>query len=333
MSERAVVIAKDFKLPVKPGRYFRLVCMTGSNKGSVYYLHAARLIMGRGEKADIQVLDTKSSREHAELSKVGENYVVTDLGSHNGIVVNDLKVTQHQLSNNDKLIIGQTVYKYSQVTVTTQEEKDKLALDQANDDDEDDDDDASHAVKPKKQGSSNRLRIIIIGAVLLLGALFLLDDGNAPQVQKEKKTTRITDTDESFSKHLRQQEMVQDKELDDKLSAIIHRGRRELREGNYYRAMNEFNMALVLSPKHGQASFYLQKAKQKLDEEIEAHFFKAAREVSALKYSQAMVSYCSVIRLLGKNINDARHQDAINRISELEEKMGLVKGEIKCIEE
>ena len=106
MSERAVVIAKDFKLPVKPGRYFRLVCMTGSNKGSVYYLHAARLIMGRGEKADIQVLDTKSSREHAELSKVGENYVVTDLGSHNGIVVNDLKVTQHQLSNNDKLIIG-----------------------------------------------------------------------------------------------------------------------------------------------------------------------------------------------------------------------------------
>lgn len=66
--------------------------------------------------------------------------------------------------------------------------------------------------------------------------------------------------------------------------------------------------ALVLSPKHGQASFYLQKAKQNLDEEIESHFLKAAREVSALKYSQAAVSYCSVVRLLGKNINDTDYK-------------------------
>lgn len=328
MVERAVVIAKDFKLPSRPGRYCRLVCMTGTNKGAVYYLHALRLIMGRGEKADIQVLDNKCSREHAELSKVGENYVVTDLGSHNGIVVNDLKVTQHQLSNNDKLIIGQTVYKYGQITVQSEADKEKEVTLDENLDDVDD------HVETKKTGGNKLFRLILIGLVLVLGAFLLFDDQPVQSANKKSANPiRVSDTDESFSKHLRQQEMVKDKELEDKLSAIIHRGRRELREGNYYRAMTEFNMALVLSPKHGQASFYLQKSKQQLDEEIEAHFFKAVREVSSLKYSQAIVSYCSVIRLLGKNINDARHQDAINRISELEEKMGLVKGEIKCIEE
>ncbi len=337
MVEKAVVLAKDFKLPTKPGRYCRLVCMTGTNKGMVYYLHAARIVLGRGDKADIQVHDTKCSREHAELTKLADSYVVTDLGSHNGIVVNDLKVTQHQLKNNDKLIIGQTVYKFGQVHVESEEEKLAKLSDQKNASDEEDDEEqeeqsfSGSAQKAKPKG--NTLRLAIIGAVVVLGALFLFDDSDTKPKSESKKATRITDTDDSFSKHLRQNEMEKDKELEDKLSAIIHRGRRELREGNYYRAMNEFNMALVLSPKHGQASFYLQKAKQNLDEEIESHFLKAAREVSALKYSQAAVSYCSVVRLLGKNINDTRLQDAQNRIAELEEKMGLVKGEIKCIEE
>lgn len=323
MAERAVVPVKDFKLPAKSGKYYRLICMTGQNKGMVYYLHAPRIVMGRGENVDIQIHDTKSSREHAELTKVGDHYVVTDLGSHNGIVVNDLKVTQHQLANNDRLIIGQTVYKYGQVTV-------KPESSEVVERDEDDEDTKKEVTTG---GGKKIIRMVIIGGVLLVGLLFMLDDGSQKPKATAKKTERVIDTDDSFSQHLRQQEQIKDRELEEKLGAIIHRGRRELREGNYYRALNEFNMALILSPKHGQASFYLQKAKQMLDEEIEAHFLKASKEVSALKYSQAIVSYCSVIRILGKNINDARYQDALNRITELEEKMGMVKGEVKCIEE
>lgn len=323
MSDKAVVLVKDFKPPTRPGKYSRLVCMTGQNKGLVYYLHAPRIMMGRGDKVDIQVLDTKCSREHAELTKVGDHYVVTDLGSHNGIVVNDLKVAQHQLANNDRLIIGQTVYKFSQMVI-----KAPKSADESGSGDEGGDDDL-----PAKKSGTKIIRLLALAIIVIVGALFMMDSGTETKAPPAKKVQRVTDTDDSFSKHLRQQEMVKDRELDEKLSVIIHRGRRELREGNYYRALNEFNMALVLSPKHGQASFYLQKAKQKLDEEIEAHFFKAAREVSSLKYTQAIVSYCSVVRILGKNINDPRLQDAQNRISELEEKMGMDKGEVKCIEE
>ncbi len=329
MAEKKVQIVRDFKAPVKPGTHFRLVCMTGENKGLSYYLNGKRIVMGRSDQADIQVLDTKSSREHAELKKIGNTFVATDLGSQNGIVVNDLKVTQHQLTNNDTLIIGQTVYKFNRIDVASLEAVPED--DDENDDFDDEEEESSSSGKGKKK--SSKVRLLIIGLILLAGAMFLLDDSEPPKKVKKGPRNDITDVSNSLSEQLRKQQSDIDKELEKKLSAIVHRGLREYREGNYYRAMTEFNMALVLSPKHSQASFYLQKTTQKLDAEIELNFLKAKREVEALKYMEAIVSYCTVVRLLGNNISDQRSKDALERVSEIEEKMGLDKGEVKCIEE
>lgn len=323
MAEKRVQIVRDFKAPVKAGTHFRLICMTGENKGLTYYINAKRIVMGRSDKADIQVLDTKSSREHVELKRVGNTFVATDLGSQNGIVVNDLKVTQHQLAPNDSLIIGQTVYKYSVVNIASLE-----AVIESTEDDDDDEDEEE--IKPKKK--SSKLRLILIAVILIGGAMVLMDDSPEPSKKKKIKRNDISDVSDTLSRQLRAQQKEMDKDLEVKLSTIIHRGLREYREGNYYRAMTEFNMALVLSPKHGNASFYLQKTKQKLDEEIEANFLKAKREVDAIKYREAIVSYCTIIRLLGNNISDQRSKDALDRIEEIEEKIGLDKGEIKCFE-
>ena len=112
-----VQIIKNFKAPVVPGKHFKLLCMTGENKGTSYFLTGARVIMGRSENADIKIADTKSSREHAELAKIKNKYVLSDLGSANGIVVNDLKVNQHTLSDGDKVIVGATVYKFTVIKV------------------------------------------------------------------------------------------------------------------------------------------------------------------------------------------------------------------------
>ncbi|MCK5883036.1 MAG: FHA domain-containing protein [Bacteriovoracaceae bacterium] len=328
MAERSVQIVRDFRAPVKSGTHYRLICMTGENKGLTYYINAKRIIMGRSDTADIQVLDTKCSREHVELKKVGTTFVVTDLGSQNGIVVNDLKVTQHQLSPNDSLIIGQTVYKYGVVNVASLEE---VVQEEADDDDDDDDEyEEEEDNNPKKKKS--KVRLILIVVILLGGAIMLMDDSSGPEKKVRNKKNDITDVSDSFSKQMRSQHQRMDKDLEIKLSTIVHRGLREYREGNYFRAMTEFNMALVLSPKHGNASFYLQKTKQKLNAEIEANFLKAKREVDAIKYREAFVSYCTVIRLLGNNISDKRSKDALERIEEIEEKIGLEKGEIKCFE-
>ena len=112
VASQKVKVVKGFKVPSKVGRYYRLLCLTGKNKGTSYFLQSSRIVLGRSDKADIMIADTKSSREHAELTFLKDEYIITDLSSQNGVVVNDLKILQHQLNNGDKIIIGQTVYKY-----------------------------------------------------------------------------------------------------------------------------------------------------------------------------------------------------------------------------
>ncbi|MEX1099361.1 MAG: FHA domain-containing protein [Bacteriovoracaceae bacterium] len=119
----AVKILKHFELPKEAGAHHRLVCLTGKNKGLAYFLTGKRVVLGRTEKADIRVHDIKSSREHAEIIRVGKDYVITDLGSQNGVIVNDLKIKQHILNPNDKIIIGKTVYKFNQVEVKAEVKK------------------------------------------------------------------------------------------------------------------------------------------------------------------------------------------------------------------
>ena len=45
--------------------------------------------MGRSKRVDIPVLDQQSSRQHAELIKIDDYYVLTDLGSQNGLYVDE----------------------------------------------------------------------------------------------------------------------------------------------------------------------------------------------------------------------------------------------------
>jgi len=58
-----VLVLKHFESPKETGTYFRLVCLTGSNKGESYVLTGNRIVIGRGEKADIKINDTKGAVE------------------------------------------------------------------------------------------------------------------------------------------------------------------------------------------------------------------------------------------------------------------------------
>ena len=117
-----------------------------------------------------------------------------------------------------------------------------------------------------------------------------------------------------------------------KIGAIIHRGRREMRERNYFRAMEEFNLALVQDPNHGEARFLLNKTKQRLDDHIKLILEKGAQEEHSLKYTGAIKQYCQVLSLLRKykNDGDKRYEQAAEKVEYLEQKLGFEKGEYKC---
>ena len=98
----------------------------------------------------------------------------------------------------------------------------------------------------------------------------------------------------------REQKKIEDKDTRDKVKTFIHRCQREYREGNYFRAIEQLNLCLILAPNHGYCSFLLRKSKQQFDTMIRQHFEKAKVDVDALKYRAAMVEYCAVVKLLGE---------------------------------
>ncbi len=325
---KAVQIVKNIKAPVAAGLHHRLMCMTGENKGICYYLKSARIILGRSKTADIQVLDVKSSREHLEIVKVGQDYLLTDLGSQNGTIVNDLKIKQHNLKDGDKIIIGKTVLKYNVFKISDFEEKMKsnenlnelLKEDDSSDDDESTED---------KGGSRKK---ILIGVVVALVFFFLLGEDEAPKDKdKAKEKNGVTQVNENFSALFNQKKEEVDADLKEQVQSLLHSGLREHREGNYFRAIKEFERVLKLQSRHGRATYYLSRTKQALDDEIEKNFIKARREEDALKLNEATVSYCSIIRLLTGYDDDERFVNATNKIKEIENKLGLEEGEIKCL--
>jgi pSer/pThr/pTyr-binding forkhead associated (FHA) protein len=64
--------------------------------------------IGRSSNNDIVVSDSNVSRKHAELRDDGGLWILTDLGSTNGTLVNGRPATQQQLEDDDRLTFGST---------------------------------------------------------------------------------------------------------------------------------------------------------------------------------------------------------------------------------
>jgi diguanylate cyclase (GGDEF)-like protein len=74
----------------------------------MYKLKGERSTLGRGERADIRVLDDGVSREHAAIERDGGKMVLVDNGSTNGTFCNGTRVKRHDLTDGDKISIGAT---------------------------------------------------------------------------------------------------------------------------------------------------------------------------------------------------------------------------------
>ena len=312
-----VLVLKHFESPKEAGTYFRLVCLTGSSKGESFVLAGNRIIIGRGDKADIRLNDTKASREHAEITKVGNAWVATDLGSQNGIMINENKVTQGQLNEGDKLIVGQTVFKFAKVEVSAKPKSLKDKNQEA----------------PTAKTTNKTLIPVILMAALIIYFILGDDKGSSNNSRKTKKQTSSSYQDVSgeYLAQLKKRQAKENKAVKEKLNIIYQRGLREFREGNYFRAIAEFNLALIISPGDSYAEYHLRKTKERLDKTIEEFTVRAQRDEDALKLKTSIVSYCAIIRLLYTVPEDPRYKKAEKQIKDLETRMGMEPGESNCI--
>jgi diguanylate cyclase (GGDEF)-like protein len=84
-----------------------LTILVGLNAGQVFTLDRDESFLGRGRDAEVRIDDVGVSRRHARIVRTeGRRYVVEDLGSANGVLVNGVRVERADLTDGDRLQVG-----------------------------------------------------------------------------------------------------------------------------------------------------------------------------------------------------------------------------------
>jgi len=72
----------------------------------------AESTIGRLPDCEVHLADPGASRHHARITHGDGGYVLADLGSTNGTLVNDHPVSEHVLADGDRITIGTTVLEF-----------------------------------------------------------------------------------------------------------------------------------------------------------------------------------------------------------------------------
>lgn len=106
--------------PTRPQRDLRpaLVFLNGDLLAVPIPLEREEVILGRALEADVRVNDTKTSRKHARINTIynpaeeSTDYVLTDLSSRNGTLLNGQRIRQETLRHGDKITIGEHILRF-----------------------------------------------------------------------------------------------------------------------------------------------------------------------------------------------------------------------------
>jgi hypothetical protein len=89
-----------------------LVVIAGAVDGTSFSLDGDVTSIGRLPGSDVLLSDPGASRKHAEIRRRDGRYVVADLGSTNGTLVNESSVAERELQDGDRITIGRTVLEF-----------------------------------------------------------------------------------------------------------------------------------------------------------------------------------------------------------------------------
>ena len=166
----------------------KLTIVDGKDSGKNIEITKDEILAGRSLDNDFVISDISVSRKHFKIKKEGERFVISDMGSGNGIKVNGSKTTSTTLSDGDIISVGARQIKFEILNPDLKpkvqaQRVTKQNLQPAYDVEEDD--------EPVKKGSSPLVLIAII-VVILIGiggvAYFMLFDNQ----NSKPKTTAVS---------------------------------------------------------------------------------------------------------------------------------------------
>jgi S-DNA-T family DNA segregation ATPase FtsK/SpoIIIE len=98
-------------------RMASVIITTGDQKGEFLPLGRRISVIGRAESLPLQIRDDLISRKHLRIRFEEEtgDYFAEDMGSHNGVCINNKRITEKtRLAEGDMILIGTTLLMFTQ---------------------------------------------------------------------------------------------------------------------------------------------------------------------------------------------------------------------------
>ena len=109
--ETSFVEGEEELAPLAAGQA-TLTLYEGGRASRTFSLARPVVTLGRLPDCDVVVSDAGASRQHARISQANGEFVLTDLGSTNGTLVNDEAVRERVLADGDRITIGEAVLEF-----------------------------------------------------------------------------------------------------------------------------------------------------------------------------------------------------------------------------
>jgi Nif-specific regulatory protein len=90
----------------------QLLVITGPEQGVSYPIAVDSFAIGRDPRNQVWLADSSVSREHCMILRQGDNFVIRDLGSFHGTLVNGTRVTECELLHGDCIKIGRSLLRF-----------------------------------------------------------------------------------------------------------------------------------------------------------------------------------------------------------------------------
>jgi len=329
--------------------------LMGEGEGDLYQLAQEVISLGRNNDNSIVLASESVSRYHAEI-QVKENgeYIIEDLESKNGVVINGEAIKKAILETGDVVQIGEFAFRFSGPSILKGAEEGHLM----------------HRMEPggmmaeerprskKKQGINKRFILygtlaLVVGLVLMMGndtgksdESDVATNGGAKKTWSDAARLKeplppgkirkpsvsvledptLTKAEQALSKINWSDKSVQESER------YFRSGQKEYFNKNYHRAIKNFDSSLSFNKKHPLAGYYRDRSLVASEREATTHMDIGVRYFQSLQYRRAIYHFSQTINMMDHRPTVMEAKLASKLIEAAKKYIGICKKQLQAAE-
>lgn len=288
-----------------------LEVLEGINKGDKIFITSSGLSIGRKKENDLVLEDPMVSREHARIEQDLSGFSIRDIGSKNGVFVNNNLVDSSSLKNGDIIRIGSTVFRFHM-----EEKVEEPVVFEGK----------KEFVKKQKKSSPVRVMIYVLTAFTLIIVIIALTSSKKPPEGTTSKTKEerpvvepISPPETTPAEHPSKKEMTEEEKT--RFNSIYQQGELAYFQGSYADAINLFREALSINPDCETCKKRIEDCNKKLTEIIKEIDKRAHEFFESLQYQRAIDEWQRILDIV-KDPNNQFYMEAKKNIEKAKERIG-----------